>query len=220
MGILAPADDERFTLLFGEVLHGIKSLHTVDGGYIVLEVGIFLLLSICGSADSHVDVSVGSHAAQFAAGAALTRELVLVVHDGTGGDAGAVGAVRTGSILADERVEDDVLIGKEFAHYIVVDGLALRICNGKLVNVLALFAVCLVGSNVYTLDAQVTVLVFEHRVGEVEAAVYQSDDDTLAGIGLGQVGQSGGLAGVYLVHLRCLAGGVGALTAVLGDVDE
>ena len=71
--------------------------------------------------------------------------------------------------------------------------------------------------HVIAFDAQVAVLVLEHRMAQVEAGVYDAHDDALARIGLWQLWSR---AVVHLVGLRHLARHVGLLRHLRGHIDD
>ena len=222
MIVLTPADDEGLASLLGKVLHGVHGLHVGVAGSKIPQTGIFLLFCIR-RAESHHQLGIGGHAAQSSALVVLALEGgTVVVDEAACGNAGAVGAVRTVVVLDLQGVEDDFRVGEEAASERQAGGNTLVVDTRYVGERLAqgLVGSILVAHGIDTLDAQIAVLVLEHRVGEVEASVNQSDDDALAGIGLGQALQSVGLALMDFIDPRCFAGTVGLLTAPGRDVDE
>ena len=105
------------------------------------------------------------------------------------------------NILHLQRVQNDIRIGDECAGYRHLCRLAFVVSDGDVVQRLTLRPQTLCIGHIDTLDAQLAVIVLEHRVGEVVATVNQSDDDTLARIGLGQVFLTFGLALMCLVYV-------------------
>ena len=119
-------------------------------------------------------------------------------------------------LLQLRRVEDHLRVGDELAWQIQGGRDILLVGIGYVLQLLAAFY--LVGSSqIETLDAEIAVLVLKGGVGIVEARVNDTDDDTLARIGLGQL-----LASTVerLLGLGNLTGDIGLVGTAAGHIDE